>query len=204
MGVTDLIKRIERLECAVAELRALVELLVGRVGSSDSSTSERRLKGRAVPAQEIAAAAPPKRQALRAHSANDRGLRGAIARGEAARLGWITSGEVVPAKALADRWGLTPQALGAAEKRGEVFSLVVKRRRYFPREFLELERADVAQVVRALEDSTPEEKLVFWKRPHGSLGARTAFELLARREGTTEVERVSSLARTWARDGLRA
>ena len=38
------------------------------------------------------------------------GLNAALARGEAAKVQWVQSGEVVPAKVLAEKWGLTPQA----------------------------------------------------------------------------------------------
>ena len=125
------------------------------------------------------------------------GTSAALARGEAARVEWVRSGEVVSARVLADRWGLTPQALGPAAERGEVFAVVLKRQRYFPREFLDLDRDDVSAVSKALGRLAPEEKLVFWKRLHGSLGGRTVFDVLST-EDEQQVARVVQLARSWA------
>lgn len=100
--------------------------------------------------------------------------------GEAARLDWVRSGEIVPAKVLAEYWGLTPQALSAAQRRGELRALLVKRQRYYPREFLQLERDAVAAVTRALGGLSPEEQLIFWTREHGELEGLTAPAYLGR------------------------
>lgn len=122
------------------------------------------------------------------------GLSGAERRGEAARLAWVVDGDVVPAKELADAWGLTPQALGPAEKRGELFSVVVKRQRYYPREFLDLDREDVATVCKMLVPLDSTEKLFFWKRPHGALGGKTAHQALSAKKDGREFLKVAQLA----------
>lgn len=118
--------------------------------------------------------------------------------GEAARVGWVRSGEVVPAKVLAEAWGLTPQALGPAEKRGELFSVVLKRHRYYPREFLTLNREDVGAVCMRLLPLDEAEKMIFWKRPHGALGGATVAQLLSSREVASQLVRVTQLARSWS------
>jgi hypothetical protein len=123
------------------------------------------------------------------------GLVGAERRGEAARLAWVVEGEVVPAAELADAWGLTPQALGPAGKRGELFAVVVKRQRYYPREFLELDRDDVATVCKLLVPLDPVEKLLFWKRPHGALGGKTVVQVLGAKKNGPQLARVAQLAR---------
>ena len=128
------------------------------------------------------------------------GLDAALARGEAARLAWVQDGEVVPAKVLAQHWGLTPQALGPAAERGEVFALVVKRQRYFPKEFLSLTREAVSTVCKALGPLTPEEKLIFWKRPHGSLGNRSVGQALSSAKDPVQLERVRRLAQAWVNE----
>jgi hypothetical protein len=125
------------------------------------------------------------------------GLTGAQLRGEAARVGWIRTGELVPAKTLADSWGLSPQALGPAADRGEVFSLTHKRLRYYPAEFLSLERDAVASVNKALEGLSEGEKLVFWKRPHGALGGKTVVQALSSTDKRA-LSRVLALAKAWA------
>jgi hypothetical protein len=126
------------------------------------------------------------------------GLAGAIRRGEAARVEWVRAGEVVPAKTLADAWGLTPQALGPAAKRGELFSVAVKGQRYYPREFLELDREDVSDVCRALAPLTAAEKLVFWKRPHGALAGKTVVQTLSRKKDGSSLLSVLQQARAAA------
>lgn len=126
-------------------------------------------------------------------------LAAAQARGEAAKVEWVRSGEVVPAKELADKWDLTPQALGPAEKRGELFSVVVKRHRYYPREFLTLNRDDVGTVCKQLEPLDATEKLLFWKRPHGALGGKTVSALLSdSKKAGPQLVRVAQLAQSWS------
>lgn len=126
------------------------------------------------------------------------GLADAVARGEAAKVRWIASGEVISATTLAAAWGLTPQALGPAAKRGEVFAMVIRRARYYPKEFLELDREDVATVCKALGELSPSEKFVFWKRRHGVLSGKTVLEVLASNKDAAQRGLVIELATAWA------
>lgn len=168
------------------------------------AVAEMKRQGKAVPAKKTHALLEPRirrakpeqgsRQAVPAMT----GLSGAVARGEAAKVEWVNSGEVVSAKTLADVWGLTPQALGPAADRGEVFAIVVKRQRYYPKEFLELNRDDVGAVSKALGSLSPSEKLIFWKRPHGALGGKTVLQSLSGKKGGTHLGRITQLARAWA------
>lgn len=131
-----------------------------------------------------------------AHQVEGRGLAGALARGEAARVEWVRAGEVVPAKELAASWGLTPQALGPAAKRGELFAVTVKNQRYYPCEFLTLHRQDVGAVCEQLQGMDPSEQLVFWKRRHGALGGKTIHEVLGSgKRGEAQISEVLQLAR---------
>lgn len=146
---------------------------------------------------------PPPRSRLMAMSEASveaqSGYAAALARGAAARKQWFTSGELVPARALADRWGVTVRELGAAVKRGEVLALVHARRRYHPSEFLELERPAVADICRALSSLPAETQFVFWKRRHGALGGGTVADFLGRTRSSGErVRRVVGLAQAWA------
>jgi hypothetical protein len=134
------------------------------------------------------------------------GLMGATARGDAARVEWVRSGEIVPAKALADSWGLTPQALGHAGKRGELFAISLRNRRYYPSEFLKLDRNEVATVCKQFRGFDPSEQFVFWKRKHGSLGGKTVFDILSKKHSSQQLVKVVQLARyvfrgcvTWQR-----
>jgi len=171
-------KRIERLESAVSELQEALDRLSAQVHGAGVDRVARKASAAAM------------------------GLATAAARGEAARVEWVRSGEVVSAKVLADKWGLTPQALGPAAERTEVFSIVVKRRRYYPREFLELDRSTVSEVSKGLGSLSAAEKLVFWKRRHGALGGKTLLQVLNAAKGLGPLARVVRLAQEWSETEL--
>lgn len=141
--------------------------------------------------------------ALGLHSKRDKSNGGPVsvrAERENARLDLVRSGEIVPVKALAACWGMTPQTLGLAQKQGEVRPLTVKRQRYVPSEFLGLERDFVAEVSRALGGLSPEEHLIFWKRQHGELHGQTATEFLSQVRVSYAREKIVALAEAWARE----
>jgi hypothetical protein len=202
-------RRIEELEAQLSELTSAVGALASEVLRPGTTLPPRlarfavfrsRLKSAVKSGPASTKAAKPSAQ-----SEQLRGLAGALARGEAAKVQWVASGEVVPARVLADRWGLTPQALGPAAGRGEVFALIVKNQRYYPREFLELDRDTVSAITRALGDLSPSEKLVFWKRPHGTLGGKTLLQALgaagaSRGGASAPIARATALARSWAQE----
>ena len=144
---------------------------------------------------------PPSRlTAMRQESVETQGgYAAAVTRGAAVREQWFTSGELVPARALADRWGLTVRELGATVKRGELLALVRGRRRYHPSEFLALERAAVVDICRALSSLPAETQFIFWKRRHGALGGGTVTDFLGGTgSGDQQVRRVVGLAQAWA------
>lgn len=195
-------KRLEKLETSVSTLiRELGELRTamthhGLTVAANDSIPLRRTSGgqgrqRRTP-HSGSSAAPVARGMT--------GLKAAISRGEAAKVEWVSAGEVIPAKALAAKWGLTPQALGPASDRGEVFAVVIKRRRFYPREFLELSRDDIGAVSKALGDISPVQKLVFWKRQHGALGGKSVVELLRGDSNGQQLDKVARYAKTWAAD----
>jgi hypothetical protein len=200
-------KRIETLESKVSELTGALGLLVSemqrqgltfpvkRTGSSLLKTIVRD-SGPVKAARKVPSFAQHK--AARTTPAAVTGLAAAVARGEAAKVEWVNSGEVVPARTLADLWGLTPQALGPAAERGEVFAIVVKRQRYYPREFLELDRNAVGAVSKSLGSLSPSEKLIFWKRQHGALGGKTVLQALTASKDAGQLVRAVQLAQAWA------
>lgn len=123
------------------------------------------------------------------------GLAGAKARGEVAKREWISNGEVVRVEALANVWGITPQALGRAVRRGELFAVVVDNERYYPSEFLQLPRSDVSAICNELAGLDPSEMFIFFKQTHGSLGGKTVVQdLTAKSGGGAALERVLALA----------
>ncbi len=186
-----LLKRIDRLEAQMGEFSqylGMVRLMM---------QTYRRT------AEDLIGANPEKlRQAQRGQlqkqlMSKPDGLAGAISRGEAARVQWVKGGLVIPGQQLAEAWGLTRQALGPAVKRGELFTVKVGNRLYYPSAFLSLERGAVAQICQALGDLSSSEKLVFWTRTHGGLAGKTAAESLATGKPPVRVER---LAQEWARE----
>lgn len=207
-------KRIEQLETTVSELKGALGQVIDQMQSQGfsflvekgSSTLLKSLVRRRGVQEKTARKRPPGAarklaiaEVVKETSPARAGHAGAVARGEAAKVQWVKAGEIVPAKTLAERWALTPQALGPAADRGEVFAIVVKRQRYYPKEFLELDRATVAQVSKALGSLSPSEKLIFWKRPHGALGGRTVLQALTSDAG--QAARAAQLAQAWAAEG---
>eukprot|EP01136_Pigoraptor_vietnamica_P010299 Opistho-1_new@47772 len=170
-------KRIEQLERTISELRGEVGQLNEQLHAVVRLTGLENLAKRTTGRREAREERMRLSRLRKGHDA--KGLSVPVARGEAAKLAWITSGEVVSAKKLAEVWDLTPQALGPAAERGDVFAVMVKRLRYYPKEFLELSREDVGAVTRALGELSPEQKLVFWKRQHGALAGKTVLEALS-------------------------
>ena len=127
-----------------------------------------------------------------------RGLRAAVERGAASKLVWVDSGEVVPTIVLAEHWGLAPSTVGAIARRGEASFIFVFGRRYFPKEFLALERDVVREVSLALTGMSAEGMLIFWKRPHGALEGKTPLALIQEARDAKARERVVKLAHSWA------
>lgn len=180
---------------------ARLEATVGRLSEDlGSLRSVVRQQGLQPPAQQrsrrrTALAHRPTTETPRAHVTG--GLAGAAARGEAARVQWVKDGLVVPGEQLAQAWGLTRQALAPASERGEVFSVKVGNRLYYPQSFLVLDRETVATVCRALGGLGASEKLVFWLRDHGALAGNSAVAAL---EAGVPVAKVERLAAAWARE----
>ncbi|CQR38216.1 hypothetical protein [Thiomonas arsenitoxydans] len=185
---------IKRLETKVSRLEKTLTQALAQMNRQGRIASVK--KARVLPESRIrrAKAAPVAGHATPAHT----GLAASVAQSEAAKVEWVTSGEVISAKTLADAWGLTPQALGPAAARGEVFAIVVKSHRYYPKEFLELNRDDVGAVCMALGALSPSEKLIFWKRAHGALGGKTVLQSLAGKNTDAQLARVTQLAQAWA------
>ncbi len=179
---------------AIARLEQQVQSLSARL-----DRLQQALQGDALMAPDQA---PQRRQRAGARTdhlappAQATGFAGALARGEQAKLDWIRHGELISAHTLAHSWGLSPQALGPAAKRQELFAITHKRCRYYPAEFLTLERSVIATVNQALAGLPEGDKLVFWKRPHGALGGNTVVQSL-QASPAKHIDAVVSLAHAW-------
>ena len=87
--------------------------------------------------------------------------------------------------------------MAPAAQRGEIFSMKIGNRLYYPQAFLGLDREAVATVCRALGKLGASEKLMFWLHEHGALGGKLAAAALQAGVGVARVER---LAAAWARE----
>lgn len=118
------------------------------------------------------------------------GLRAALGRGRLALDEWVKDGVLVDGTAFSASRRVGPQALIAAVHRGDLFSIGVRRRRYYVATLLQVEPEQAAAVCQALWPLSDKEKAIFWLRKHGALGARTAADVI--KDGG--LERVKTLA----------
>jgi hypothetical protein len=125
------------------------------------------------------------------------GLLAAQARGAAARARWIEDGLVVPGSQLAQAWGTPQETLAMDTDSGEVVSIAIVGREYFPKALLSLDRLTAGAICRALRRLQDIEKLMFWLRDHGVLGGRSVAAAL---EAGTPTANVTALAEAWARE----
>ena len=128
------------------------------------------------------------------------GLGAAALRGQEAVARWIEEGTLMASAEFAQAWGMSRQALDQAVERGELFSMKLGNKRFYPRELLRLDRPTVARVCKALGEASAAEKLVFWLRQHGGLGGVSAVDAAA----GGQADRVAQLAQAWAEENGRA
>lgn len=119
----------------------------------------------------------------------------AHARGEARLVNWTQDGTLLEGGKVEAAWGVKRQTVDAARERGEIFSVWVKGKHWYPSEALKLERSALAAINRALGDVDPSSKLLFLLREHGALGGRTPADAVV--DGKLDV--VLRLAADWAR-----
>ena len=124
------------------------------------------------------------------------GLGAAALRGQEAVARWIEEGTLMASAEFAQAWGISRQALDQAVERGELFSMKLGNKRFYPRELLRLDRPTVARVCKALGEASAAEKLVFWLRGHGGLGGVSAVDAAV----AGKTDRVVQLAQAWAEE----
>lgn len=100
-------------------------------------------------------------------------------RGEALLVAWTQDGTLVDGGKIEQAWGVRRQTVDAARERGEIFSIWVKNKHWYPGEALHFERSELAAISRTLGDIDPSSKLLFLLRQHGALGGRTAADAVA-------------------------
>ncbi len=119
-------------------------------------------------------------------------------RSETAKRRWIAEGLLVGSTDMGAAWGRSRQALEQAVDRGELFSLKIANRRWYPAVFARLDPDTVKTVCTLLHDVDPVSQFIFWERTHGSLGGRTIEAALR----TGDMQAGARAAEAFAREQL--
>ncbi len=97
---------------------------------------------------------------------------------ERIKRGLIQDGLLVGSAAFGLSWSRSRQALEQACARGELFSLKIGNRRWYPANLMGLPAEDVKAVCLLLSGVDPVSQLIFWERKHGSLAGQTLHNAL--------------------------
>lgn len=97
---------------------------------------------------------------------------------ERVKAGWIQAGLLVGSAAFGLSWSRTRQALEQACDRGELFSLKIGNKRWYPASLMDLNVEDVKSVCLLLRGVDPVSQFIFWERKHGSLAGQTLPQAL--------------------------
>lgn len=97
---------------------------------------------------------------------------------ERVKAGWIQDGLLVGSVAFGLSWSRTRQALEQACDRGELFSLKIGNKRWYPAGLMGLSAEDVKAVCLLLRGVDPVSQFIFWERKHGSLAGQTLPQAL--------------------------
>jgi hypothetical protein len=97
---------------------------------------------------------------------------------ERVKAGWIQAGLLVGSAAFGLSWSRTRQALEQACDRGELFSLKIGNKRWYPASLMDLNLEDVKSVCLLLRGVDPVSQFIFWERKHGSLAGQTLPQAL--------------------------
>lgn len=108
--------------------------------------------------------------------------------------GWSQDGSLLTLSALAQAWDTSVGQLEEALAGGKLFTVPFAGERYVPAGWGYLTQREVSWICSAQKDMLPTVQLLFWKRAHGALGARTPSAALA--DG--DLEHVRQLALNWA------
>jgi len=97
---------------------------------------------------------------------------------ERVKASWIQAGLLVGSAAFGLSWSRTRQALEQACDRGELFSLKIGNKRWYPASLMNLTVEDVKSVCLLLRGVDPVSQFIFWERKHGSLAGQTLPQAL--------------------------
>jgi len=120
--------------------------------------------------------------------------RRAVVKGEERLMSWIHDGTLLSVDKVQAAWGVDRQTVDTAREGGEIFSIWLKGKHWYPCEVLKFERADLAAINRALDGIDPSSKLIFLLHKHGGLAGKTPADAVV--DG--KFDDVLRLAAVWA------
>lgn len=124
---------------------------------------------------------------------------------EAIQQEWISSGLLISPGELAAAWGgRTRQALEQAVARGDLFSLKLRGRRWYPAAFRELSAESVKRICQAMKRVDPVPQFLFWNRPQGALAGQTLAQAIHAGKLTRAVQLAEAFAEENAADAAAA
>jgi len=83
----------------------------------------------------------------------------------------------MPSEEFAAKWGMTPQGLQKAASRGELPSIKVSNRTYYPAVLCDLPRPFATRLGQAMRSLSPGQQVIFLLRRHGALDGKSIGEL---------------------------
>lgn len=116
---------------------------------------------------------------------------------EAIKHEWVADGLLVGSSDLGTAWGgRSRQALEQAAERGDLFSLKLRGRRWYPAVFAALSAESVKAVCQPMKAVDPVAQFLFWNRPHGALAGQTVAQAIQ----AGQLARAVQLAQAQAQD----
>ena len=97
---------------------------------------------------------------------------------ECVKASWIQDGLLVGSVAFGLSWSRTRRALEQACGRGELFSLKIGNKRWYPASPMDVSVEDVKVVCVLLRGVDPVSQFIFWERKHGALAGQTLPQAL--------------------------
>ncbi|XLZ68594.1 hypothetical protein ABT364_18870 [Massilia sp. SR12] len=93
---------------------------------------------------------------------------------------WMHDGTLLEVDKIEAAWDANRQAVDAARERGDIFSVYLSGRHWYPSEALKFERTTLAAINYALAGIDPSHKFLFLLRKHGGLGGQTPANAVTR------------------------
>lgn len=128
----------------------------------------------------------------RHHSVN--GIESAMARGRKVCGNWVRNRVLLTGDEFSARRGVPRQALTAAVRCGDLFSVGYAGRRYYLAALLDVPADAVTAVCRTMGRTTGAEHVIFWLRGHGGLGGRSVAAAI----NVGMLDRALQIAHAWA------